>query len=220
MRYNKPFWTNETNEAIKIYNTTTDKRTKDKVFESIILQALNIIINSELFKVGEANNEDLKQDVLVHILLHIDKIDNYTTAQAYLTLLIRRYIRCYCMAKNPLKKYNDKANEDDAVLFHIEDDEPFDLVEAEEQKELLRNYITASIDEVIQEQQVLNSTKVAVLELLKEYLVENEFDAREFADYACGKLGIKLSTFRTICSELGLSTKPLNERLIHKKFTI
>jgi hypothetical protein len=220
MKLNKLFWTNETNEAIKIYNTTTDKRTKDKVFESTILQALNITINSELFKVGEATNEDLKQDVLVHILLHIGKIDNYTTAQAYLTLLIRRFIRCYCMAKNPLKKYNNKANEDDAVLLRIVDNTPYDLVEAEEQKELCRNYITASIDEVIQEQQVLNSTKVAVLELLKQYLNDNNYDARGFADYACGKLGIKLSTFRTICSELGLSTKPLTERLIHKKFTI
>lgn len=220
MKANKPFWTKEVNEAIKTYNTSTDKRTRDRVFESIILRPLSIVINNELYKVSEANNEDLKQDVLVHILLKIGKVNNYSTSQAYLSLLIRRYIRCYCMAKNPLVKYNSKANEDDAVISHIIDDTPFDLVEDNEQRELCRNYITASIDELLQEQQELNTTKVVLLELLKQYLNVNDFDARGFADYACGELGIKLSTFRTFCSELGISTKPLTERLIHKKFVV
>lgn len=202
------FWTAETTAAIKEYLSLGPSAKRDRLFAISILPALNIIISSELNQLRLADNEDLRQDAIVKALDVFKSIIDYTTAQSFVTTSIRRYIRQYAMLKNPLVKYNDVSNDNEMLLTLIPDQE-LPPVESKEELSLARQRFIKSIKDKIDQQQALNSTRVALLSMLIDYAEANEYELAGFVPYCADQLKLTIPYIRVVASTLEIKCKPL-----------
>ena len=71
----------------------------------------------------------------------------------------------------------------------------------------------AEIDSRLKGQHILNTTNSVFLLLLKQYILDNDYDVRGFGPYVMEAMHLKLSTYRAISGRLGLRTKDFNEKL-------
>ncbi len=202
------FWTADTTAAIKEYLSLEASAKRDRLFANSILPVLDIIISSELNQLHLTANEDLRQDALVKALDVFKLITDWQSAQAFITTAIRRFIRQYAMSKNPLRKYNDKSNESESILSLIADNAA-PLVESREESETGRKRFINSLREKIEEQKVLNSTRVSILNMLIEYAAANDYELSGFIPHCSEKLGLSVSYIRSVSSTLDIKWKPL-----------
>jgi uncharacterized protein with ATP-grasp and redox domains len=202
------FWSAETTSAIKEYLSLEASAKRDRLFEKSILPAINTIISIELNQLKLATSEDLRQDATIKALEVFSLITDWQSAQAFVTTAIRRYIRQYAMRKNPLTKYNDQSNESDLVLARIVDNEA-PLLESKEEKATARQRFICDIREKIEEQKVLNSTRVAILSLLIDYAEANDYEMAGFIPYCSDTLKLSVSYIRSVSSTLDIKCKPL-----------
>ena len=208
MKTHTYFWSAETTSAIKEFLSLEASAKRDRLFEKSILPAINTIISIELNQLKLTTNEDLRQDATIKALEVFSLITDWQSAQAFITTAIRRYIRQYAMRKNPLTKYNDQSNESDVVLARIVDsDAP--LLESKEEVDTARQRFVSELREKIKEQNVLNSTRVSILNMLIEYAADNDFELSGFIPHCSEKLGLSVSYIRSVSSTLDIKCKPL-----------
>ncbi len=88
--------------------------------------------------------------------------------------------------------------------------------DADYELSLIRAKIINEIDLRIKGQTIINTTNSVFLLLLKQYILDNDYDVRGFGDYIQSTMRMKLNTYRAIAGRLGLRTKGFNEQLIGK----
>ena len=85
-------------------------------------------------------------------------------------------------------------------------------IDAELIKEDTRMEIIAKLDEKIMNKKVINGTYCIYLQLLREFLINNDFDERGVKEYIMHKMNIKNSTFNTISSQLGIRVTSFSKK--------
>lgn len=213
------YWTAKHNEAIKLYYNaqfdTNCNAIRNSIIDRTLYKPLNRLVELALksLDINDTDSyfEDYKQDVLIHLItnslpkLKIEKLD---ATLSYLWVSARNYILSYILKKNlPIL---EDINEYSEILY---EELNFD---EKESIYINRNKIIRELDKRIKGQNIINTTNTVFLLLLKDYILENNFDVRGFGNYVMESMNLKLSTYRAIAGRLGIRTKVLNEKLINK----
>lgn len=83
------YWTQETNDALKRYNESTDVKVKDAIFREHLLAPINKIVEVWCNKFGVPH---LKSEVFAHTSLQCGKVLDYETSFAFLTTAAKNQV--------------------------------------------------------------------------------------------------------------------------------
>lgn len=132
----KNYFTQETEDAIVLYNSTSCSRQKSKIYEDKIHYPFfkltqNIIHTFKFYHTEVDNLEHLQHEIIVFLLSKIHKFDPSRGAKAYsyFGTIVKRWCILY-NDKNYKKKVNkapvDELMKDDKYTYSIESDSPQD----------------------------------------------------------------------------------------------
>lgn len=215
------FWTNEHQQMIEkyywCYTASTSAITRNylytklyPVFSEIIERA---IVTSKLhFK---KDLEEVRQVAHVHIFTKILpklKPELLQGAQQFIYVGVRNIIITYFYVspsksnKIQYDKTYDVTHSDYLVDSNYADDNMI--------AEDTRRLIIAELDRKIKFKRVINSTYGVYLQLLKEYIIDNDFDERGAKEYIMERMNIKSNTFNTISSLLDIKVTNFSKKYL------
>ena len=215
MNNNKKWWNDDTNELIRLYVTTDNITAKNRIYTELlpVFKRIIYILLNKYKLMNLEYTEDYIQDCLLKVLTVLDKIteDKVITSQQYIYNSVHNYIVTYIL---------NKINADIIVYTNISgseclNDYDYDTY-VEDNTDMIdtRIDIINKIDIKIKEEKVINKSNTVFLLGLKEYILKNNFDVREFDQYIMQKMNIKYTTYQIIASRLNIRTKILNEKFI------
>jgi len=79
-------------------------------------------------------------------------------------------------------------------------------------EEDIRKKVMDEINFKIKAQRVINTTNSVFLLLLKEYLIDNDYDVSGFGEYVMKQMHLSLTTYRAVCGRLNLRTLEFNRK--------
>lgn len=207
-------WTAEHNKAVYEYITcvsaSTSASTRHYIFNHILYTPINKIIEIIHRQNGKYNiNEDLQQDMLLYaydkVLPKLD-ISRYLAAQQLLYIALTNYYTSYVRMAAPKYSCNN-TNELNDEIYSISEYVNIDEVKQE---------ILKAINDKIAKEKQINKAKTLYLLLLKEYLLENNFDEREFGNYVKDKMNMSKNKYQVLTRSLNLSVIPFNRKYIEE----
>jgi hypothetical protein len=204
-------WTKETNEYISIYNNEIDIDMKNKIFINHLMVPITTLINIVINKlhIKQYNDDgyidDIIQECLLFILSNVlDKItdDRVITSQHYIYMSLYNKVISLNKKNNKIKYTYDVKDYNDyySDIPSKQLDDRIDIING--------------LNKKIRNERIINRRNTIFLLLLKDYLIMNDFDAREFNIYCMDKMSINLPSFNLIATQLKISTRPLNEKFI------
>lgn len=213
------YWKPEHNIAIKQYYESQYIEDSDKVRRDIINTVLfkplyemaEIVLNTLDINNFNVNYEDYKQDIVLHLTTKVlpkIKKEKLLGSFQFLYVSARNYTLSYIINKKTNYSISIEKLEDNIC-------EEVDLDRADKIAEI-RSKIINEINLKLRGQTVINTTNSVFLLLLRQYIIDNDYDVRGFGDYVMDKMKLKLSTYRAIAGRLDIRTKVLNEKLINK----
>jgi len=218
----KHYWNDETRNLIRLYIDTTGHTERNNLFNMLYLPLLTTI-NHALHKY-QITDDDYIQDctifLYVKVLPRLD-ISRVITAHQYIFNSICNHI------KNRIKKdtrirnkqyiffedFDDRPTTDDmrpstiSYLLDIQEEDMTYIIDT-------KINIIRRLDEMVRRERVINKPNSIFLLGLKEYLLSNDFDPREFNKFIQKQMNINYNTYNIIASRLGIRTKLLNEKFI------
>lgn len=234
------YWTSQHDQAIREYFAATCDCERNRIIDQVLHIPLFTMAKRGLVGMGVDACCEYQQDIVIHLIYKVlPKLteDKLQGALQYLWRATNNYIITYILNE---KKYNhvsldgfmpisDKEAEDveDMNIYmsasyvietYLTPDrgpsvEPVDL-DAPQSKAAIHKKIIDEIDVRLKGQHIVNTTNSVFLLLLKQYILDNDFDVRGFGAYVMDAMHLKLSTYRAIAGRLGLRTKDFNEKLI------
>ena len=209
----KDYWTSEHTEAMKDYYYSTTMDQKCRIIDKVLHKPLFEIARRCLTNLGLAPDMEKQQDIVIHLIYKaMPRIseDKLKGSFQYLWVSARNYTLTYII--KPMKGDRLKASCVPPQWICSATVDAVDLDEVYE-REAYKKKVLDEIDLKIKGQHIINTTNAVFLLLLRDYLIEHDFDARGFGDYVMEKMHIKLSTYRAIAGRLKLRTKHFNEKL-------
>jgi hypothetical protein len=231
------FWNDEVREALRQYILTDDLSIKNKLFNTVLYKPILYIIETSLKK-RECYNDDMIQlclmDVYIKVLPKLS-LDRVITSQSYVHRsvtnniidLLKKETRndmdfCSYSITNDyiLSDPFDKSEDMEPKGFNNDRNQAYFMMTMDETNFILDNKIDIirRLDAMVRQQRVINKPNSIFLLLLKEYLLDNDFDAREFNKYVQKEMNITPMTYSIIASRLHIRTKILNEPFIKASF--
>jgi hypothetical protein len=142
----KMYFTQDTEDAIVLYNNETDSITKEKIYEDKIKYSIEKLaencINTWSFSYIDENYKDLKAEVVSHIMLNMHKYDQTKgRAFSYFSIVAKNYLIIANNESYALKKVThsiDSDQEDDQFDFDIVDETHENDVKNEDLSEFIR----------------------------------------------------------------------------------
>ena len=217
----RKYWKTRHQEALTRFIRSTDPLERNRIFDRELSPALYQLANRAQTSLNLRVNSGHSQDIVIHLLykampnLTEEKLQG---ALAYLFTSATNYIRSYILVK---PKYNI-LNIDEIfnlidfdeeklypVLVYEPSEEPVNL-EADQELEELQKKIIDELDRRIRAQGIMNATNGVYLLLLKDYLLENDFDIREFGHYARKNMHMSLNTYRSVSGRINVATFEAN----------
>lgn len=211
------YWTSKENQLIAdfyyCYTASTSAETRQRIYNQLY-PALLQLTRQALYSTGKQKySEDDVQECLSYI--HTKLLPRLTQEKLigslnYLWISIKRYIITYLIKKKKSIKfdgsdYNNYYNRDNR-------DDSYNA-DYNQEMEDTRIEILWALDDKIKKQKVVNKTNTILLILMKEYIIKNDFDVRDFETYIEKKMNITKTTYRAIMSRLGIRSKIFNEKL-------
>ena len=206
------YWKEEHQKAIELYyycaSASTSATTRNYLFNYILYNPFDHLITSALRSFNNPNllNEDYKQDLFIYMytkLLNKLKKDKLQGVLKFLYVSIKNHILSYIIIPGQRMKYeaikDTKAVDNEAIK---------DIELKEVQKQIIQ-----TIEKKIEIEKIINKSNTIYLILLKDYLINNQYDERGFAVYVMDKMNITLSTYRAISSRLDIRTKLFRKEL-------
>lgn len=208
------------------YNNTKDDKLFDIIYPELI-SLIKMVINNNIknnrirnpilteytsIKNDKEEYNDIVQDIMLHLL---DKVlpklydNNGETIREYIYRSVNNKL-INILKKRSKKMMNETELSDELIA---EDN----IIKRTNTKDI-RIEIINTLDEMIKKQRIINKTNSIFLILLKDYMIKNDFDVREFNTYIQDKMNIKESTYNMIACRLGIRTKQLNEMFILNKY--
>jgi len=214
------FWKEEHQQMIEqyywCYTASTSAITRNYIYNKLY-PIFNEIIDRAVVTTNlhlKPNQEEIKQVAHIHIYEKLLSKLNPTLLQGtqnYLYKGIRNYLITYFYV-TPSKGNKIKFN----LEYDITNNEVSDstAIDAELIKEDTRQEIIELLDEKIMNKRVINGTYCIYLQLLREYLLTNDFDERGVREFIMKKMKIKNSTFNTISSQLGIRVTTFSSKYL------
>lgn len=198
----RKFWVDNHQQLIEDYLLNEDNRL------SIITKLTPIIIEiieRAASKLQYHLSEDDRQDVYIHIITRVLTkltMDKKQAALNYIYLASRNYLLSEVIKFKRKKIYIDDIdsfinNEQPSMI--ISDDSVDERKEA--QQEIIRLLDLKTVE------QEGNRNHILFILMVKHYLIEHQFCEIGLQDYICAVMKIKLSTFRSLCSRVGIKGK-------------
>jgi len=130
----KNYFTQDTEDAIVLYNRTTDTAIKSKIYEERIHYAFfkltqNIIHTFKFYHTEVENLEHLQHEIIVFLLskIHLFNPENGAKAYSYFGTIVKRWLILYNdkIYKSKIKKVStDELLKDDTHSYTIESSNP------------------------------------------------------------------------------------------------
>jgi hypothetical protein len=165
-----------------------------------LAEVLYEIASRSLTSLGVADDEEVRQEIVVHLYSNVLPrltLDKAGGSLQYLWMAARNFALSNRPAVVP------DTVEDIPERVYDEDDEG--------DRRALQRRILEEIDLRLRGQRIANCTNAVFLMFLRRYVLENDFDVRGFGDYVRGQMHLTLSAYRAVCSRLGLRTMQFNE---------
>jgi len=209
----KDYWMSEHTEALKDYYYSTTMEGRCRIIDKVLHKPLYEMAKRCLSNFGLAPDMERQQDIVIHLIykamprLREDKLDG---GFQYLWISAKNYTLTYIL--KPIKDGR-------ATISHLPPKWvcscTVDAVNLDEEyeREAYKRMVLDEIDLKLKGQHIINTTNAVFLLLLRDYLIEHDFDARGFGDYVMHKMHLKLSTYRAIAGRLRLRTKHFNEKI-------
>lgn len=214
------FWSDSVRNDLRQYISTDDPNHRSRIF-SRLYRPIMIMIDISLHK-KKISDEDWTQECLMFIYQKVlPRIteDRIITSQQYIHRSLNNHI-LNMIKKNSRDQNNIGVFIDHNTLNHHFDTVYKDIIYEDDyiNERTVENKINIikRLDLLAREQRVLNKPNTIFILLLKQYCLDNDFDVRQFNQYAMEKMGISSTTFNIICSRLGIRSKVLNELYIKK----
>jgi len=237
------YWTPAHDEALKQYYHATTIKERNRVIDTVLKAPLYEMATRCLTSFGLRPDPEKQQDIVVHLVFKVlpnlseDKLKG---ALQYLWVAARNYALTYIMKpktystvditslfcvsadaiRDDVGDFNRYGSEAYVSGMYIDDEyrselltvQPDDLDREQEVKQI-RERVMAEIDLKLKGQRVVNATNSVFLMLLKQYLLDNDFDTRGFGCYVMRVMHLKLNTYRAVAGRLGLRTRDFNESI-------
>ena len=223
-------WSTKQQQALEqyywAYTAATSAETRLLIYNTILYLPLKNICETVLKSFNKKNlyNEDNLQESMIFIwqLLPKLKADKLKAALQFIYVSARRNALniIYKDLQQPINtveldvNYKDSqyytTDYNDSTIELISDNSynaDQDIVNDEIKKEILNELDTKMHNELI-----VNKSSTVFLILLKQYLIDNDYDEREFQTYVMNKMNINLSQYRGIASKVKISTLLLNKK--------
>lgn len=210
------YWTNEDSINIKKYLNSNDVNEKNRLL-SLLYPSIKTNAEQVYFKFNRRIDLDEVTDLITFIytkvLPKIKQEKILATQQLIWVSLNRKAINNFNQKNRIKNKENiqffdnmnvfDNDNNEDLIEF--DNDLQIELERKKKQKEILNK-----IDSMIEQQKVLNKTNSIFLILLKDYLIENNFNSNGFREYVIERMELNKRKFWNICSTLGIRSTIFN----------
>lgn len=208
------YWTATHTTACQNYfdaaNSTSTEEIRKDIVDKTLYEPLYTMAKTCL-KTFDIENEDYTQDLVIHLVTKVlPKIteEKMPASLNYLWTASKNYTINYFLKKKP-----EVVEHSESYTYSISDEiDPDALDKCNEQ----RIKIIYNLNQKIRAQKMVNSTNAVFLLLLKQYILDHDFDVRGFGDYIRETMHLKLNTYRAIAGRLCIRTKELNEKLIGK----
>lgn len=176
-------------------------------------KSLNELIRMAVYSIGSNydSSEDLLQDIRLH-LLHktIPRIELHRFKSGFQLLYVAARRRAINLLEYEQYRNTDSIDDVNPKELRVSSYESTDITDTNDTRKLIIN----ELDKKIRQQRSINRVNSVFLILMKDYLVSNDYDPTGFKDYVMKKMGIRLSTYRTIISNLKIRAKVFNEKVI------
>jgi hypothetical protein len=211
---NNKLWTPQHQKAIETfyycYTSTTSAITRQYLFNYILYQPLKLLTEIALRSFGNPKfiTEDNSQECLIYLYFTVLprlQQNKLKASQNYIYHSLRNNII------NIINKANLEAKYIDLLDMYADDSYNADKAILNEETKI---EIINALDNKIKKERIINKSTTIFLILFRNYLIENNFDERNFQDYVMDKMNISLSMYRAIASKIGVSTIILNKKII------
>jgi hypothetical protein len=186
-------------------SATTSATTQAHLFNNILYKPFAHMASQALYSTGvpmSDNYKDYVNDIIIHLYLNV--LPRITTQKAttflkYGYTSCRNYIITNIINKNSkmVIEYNNNPIEIEGSLYSDDMVKQYDV----------KVQIVERLDEMISKQRIMNKTNTIFLLLLRQYLIDNNFNPTGFRTYVMRIMNIKRATFIGICSRLRITTK-------------
>jgi len=232
------YWRPCHTEAVQRYLCATSTAAKNRIIDRELYPALHELCRRALTKNGIEITEDRLQDLLLHLVyktLPKIKTNMLQGCLQFLFVSASNYTKSYfseegkyqVISLDSLTGFSDDNDPDSFNCYCSEayiqnnymNEEtgpaclPVDL-DAESEVLAVRKKIIDEIDLRLKGQHIVNTTNSVFLMLLRQYILDNDYDVRGFGEFVMGAMHLKLSTYRVIAGRIGIYTFPLNEKLL------
>ena len=206
------YWTDKHQELIETYywcyTASTSAITRNYCVGQL-LTVLTTLSRRALHTSGVDVNEDNVQMCLIHQttkLLPKLKQELLQGTLHYLWIGTKRHIITYILSPRKHQMYDIENKE---ILDYDTNEADYEMNQDD-----LRQQILEEIDKKIIEQKILNKTNTILLVLMKQYIIENNYDVTGFDKWVQEKMNINVSTYRSIMSRIRIRSKIFNKKIV------
>lgn len=231
------YWTEEHSASIRRYFHGTEE-TKRKELNNKLCPVMFEMANRCLTSLNVHPCTEHEQDIVVHLVYKVlprMSEDKLQAALQFLWMSARNYTLTYICNQNKHDTVNIDTcftitNTDDVADMNIYCSESYiirqyltdvtgptvDCIDMDAKHELdkIHGRILSELDRKLKGQHIMNTTNSVFLLLLRQYILDNDYDVRGFGEYVMKTMRLKLSTYRAIAGRLGLRTKDFNEKIM------
>ena len=232
------YWTPKHDEAIRQYYHADTIADRNRIIDRVLSTPLYDMAYRGLVDMGVSPCCEHTQDIVIHLVHKVlpklteDKLQGalqylWTSTRNYIITYIRPLKThqtisldelTYCMGDQDIDAMNIYCSEAYVSRIYMTDIkgptvDAIDL-DADNDRQTVRDRIMSEIDLRLKGQHIVNTTNSVFLLLLRQYIVDNDYDVRGFGPYVMGAMHLKLSTYRVIAGRLGMRTRDFNEKLI------
>lgn len=202
------------NQYYWAYTASTSAQTRQMIYSKLYLP-LTHIINAATGSICPNHNyrDDITQECHIFFYTYLLPRLNIHRLQGTLYFLYKsanRFIVTKLIQNNRFINHHD-YDTDINYIPNLSDYESDSNIKYSEIKVEIIN----ELDKKINSEKIMNRSNTIFLMLLKEYLIENEFDERGFKDYIMQKLHIGEVSYFALCSKVKIRSKLLNH---HKQY--
>jgi hypothetical protein len=206
------YWTPENQTGIKNYLIATTKEEKNKIFNDSLYTSIHLMCKQVLYNRNNVNDDDLQELLIFVVEKVLPKVDETKIKATFNFIWVsinRRAISMY----NAKKIHNKVSYESDITTFDnysfTNNTYEYDTIMKEEEEDIRRQIIN-EIDSKIEEEKIINKTNTIFLILLKEHILNNEFNVSNFRKECMERMNIDKGSFWNIASSLNIRTKIMN----------
>jgi hypothetical protein len=206
------YWRQEHQDALVEYITCvtacTSGATRHYLFNNVLYSPLSHMSRQALYTAGVHITDDFVQELLLHLYESVLPKTDTQRAKAFL-----QYAFTCCKNYAVTNIYLRRKKKNELVVYG----EVSPTIEGTMRADSIVSSIDVHIqiveelDRKIKKEKILNRTNTVYLLLLRQYLIDNNYDPTGFKSYCLRVMKIKPSTFSGLSSRLGIKTKLFND---------